>query len=880
MGMKGRWFRRRPSDDEMREELEAHVAMRAEHDRVDEAAARRRLGNILHTRESMRRIWIAAWWDALRQDAHYTWRSWRRRPAFALAAIVVLGLGLGSSTALFAALDRVLFKPLPYADPDRLVSVGVLSGIPSSISGQADPIEMMLDKPYVQLWNPAPAPFESVTAMGGANPCTIGEAEPAEVTCARVDNTFLRVLGVTVAEGRDFTPEDDVRGAPLVALISHALWRTRYGADPAAVGRTLSLDRTNAPVQRVPIVGVLPADFEMPIGTADILLPMRMRPLDMNQPFMSFLTAFGRLKRDVTTERAALMLAPQLTDVLQFISPAGRPTWSARATWRVRPLRDRRVGDAARVAWLLIAAVVVFLLIACVNVANLMLARVAERQREFAIRAAVGAGNVRLARLALAESLLLALAAGGIGLLLAFALLRTFVAIAPVRLPGIAQASIDLRVFVVAMVLVALTGLAIGLWPAVSVFRAAGWKALRSTGTSSPGARPRVRFVLVTTQIALTLALLGGSALLLRSLWNVVGIPLGFEAGRVVTLSVGLSATRYPTPAHRSAFFEALLARARATPGAVAAAVSDAPVPLGATMADASSEVEDRSLAGEVEHDPIRVRQVTPEYFDTLRIRVRNGRAFAAADRDGESVAVLTESAKRILFGAEAALERRIRFVTRSPWYRVVGVMEDLRNGGDVTAAPAPEVYMVAPRDGWRANGHLALRTTAAPADAEAFLRRIAVDLDPLLPVTVERLDAQVTRLTAQPRFTAWLLSAFGVLALLLAAAGLYSVASYLVLQRRRDIGVRMAMGASPRDVARQVVGEAGRWIIAGALLGCALGWMGTRALQSQLYGVQALDLRAWAAAVATLAVALFTAVFWPARHAAHVDPIAALRAE
>src|SRR5262245_6355816 len=206
-----RWFRRGPSDEEMREELESHLAMRAEHDGVNEAAARRRLGNVLQTREAMRCVWIAEWWDALRQDAHYTGRSWQRHPGFALGAILVLALGLGAATALFAALDRVLFRPFPYAEPDRLVSVGVLSGIPSPISGQADSIETMLDKPYVQLWNPPPAPFESVTAMGALNPCTIGEAEPAEVTCARVDNTFLRVLGVTVAEGRDFTPEDDVR---------------------------------------------------------------------------------------------------------------------------------------------------------------------------------------------------------------------------------------------------------------------------------------------------------------------------------------------------------------------------------------------------------------------------------------------------------------------------------------------------------------------------------------------------------------------------------------------------------------------------------------------------------------------------------------------
>jgi predicted permease len=860
----------------MREELEAHVALRAEHDGVNEAAARRRLGNMLRTRESMRRVWIAEWWDALRQDAYYTWRSWRRRPAFALAAVVVLALGLGSSTALFAALDRVLFRPLPYADPDRLVSVGLLMPLP----GQATPTETMMDKPYVEIWDPTPAPFAAVTAMGGTNPCTIGEAQPADLLCARVEASFLRVLGVTVAEGRDFTAEDDVRGAPLVVVISHALWRSRFGADPAAVGRTLSLDSPNAPVRRVPIVGVLPVNFEMPIGTADILLPIQMRPLDMKQPFMSVLTAFGRLAPGVTPERAELMLAPRLPEVLQFMPPAGRAIWSERAAWRVQPVRDRRVGDAARVAWLLIAAVGILLLIACVNVTNLTLVRVAERQREFAIRAAVGAGKVRLACLAFAESTLLAIGAGGIGLLLAFALLSTFVAMAPAGVPGIAQASIDVRVFMVAVVLVALAGLAIGVWPAVSVFRAGGWQGLRSTGTSSPGARPRLRFALVTTQIALTLALLGSSALLLRSLWNVVSIPLGFEADRVVTLSVGLSATRYPTPAHRSAFFEELLARARATPGAVAAVLSNAPAPLGATLGDGSSEIEDRPLAGEIHHDPIRVRQVTPEYFDTFRIRVTNGRKFAAADRDGEPAAVLTESARRILFAREPALGRGIRFVTRGPWYRVVGVAEDVRNGGDVTSDPAPEVYLVAPRDSWRANGHLALRTTATPADAEAFLRRIAADLDPLLPVTIERLDAQVTRLTARPRFTAWLLSAFGALALLLAGAGLYSVTSYLVAQRRRDIGVRMAIGASPRDVARQVVGEAGRWIIGGAIVGSALGWMGTRALQSQLYQVQAVDPWSWTGAFVALAVALMIAVFRPAFRAAHVDPVAVLRAD
>ncbi len=274
MGVKGHWFRRRPSDDEMREELEAHVAMRAEHDGVDEAAARRRLGNGLRTRERMRHVWIADWWDALRQDARFTWRSWRRQPGFALGAILVLALGLGASTALFAALDRVLFRPLPYADPDRLVSVGRLTfrGGSLAFEGQA---ESMVDTFYVQEWDRTPPPFQSVTAMVslvGTRTCEIAEGQPEGLRCDLVEQNFLRVLGVRVALGRDFAPADDVRGAPPVALISHALWVRRFGADPGVVDRALSLERAGSLLQ-VRIVGVLPPEFEMPFEPGDILLP-------------------------------------------------------------------------------------------------------------------------------------------------------------------------------------------------------------------------------------------------------------------------------------------------------------------------------------------------------------------------------------------------------------------------------------------------------------------------------------------------------------------------------------------------------------------------------------------------------------------------------
>src|SRR5262245_1473120 len=651
----------------------------------------------------------------------------------------------------------------------------------------------------------------------------------------------------------------------------------------------MTLDR--GALTQARIIGVLPPDFEMPFEIADVLLPAHLRPLDPKSRFHMSLMTLARLKPDVTPERARLMLESAWPKLRQWPAVPGY-----REEWRVRSLRDRRVGgDAIRAGWLLMGAVTVFLLIACVNVTNLMLARVGERRREFGVRAAIGAGRIRLARLALAESVLLAIVAGGIGLLVAFGLLKTFVAMAPPGIPGVADASIDLRVFLVAALLVLVTGAAIGVWPAVSVFRVGDLHGLRSTTTSSPAARPRVRFALVTTQIALTLALLGGSALLLRSLWNVVSLPLGFNAERVITLTASLSPVRYPTTEHGATFFDALLTRARAMPGAVSVASSDAPPPPLPSLVRAPIEVEGRPADPRV-YRPIRMRSVTPQYFDTFRIPVVRGRTFEDADVAGEPVVALNESAERILFAGDRAIGGRIRFPAiptppgippvQRTWFTVVGVTSDVRNGQALTDAPNPEIYFVTRPGRWvnllpvTPAGNLSLRTTASPVDAAAFLKQIVADLDSRQLVTIQTGEELFTTATAQPRFIAWLLTAFAALALALAAMGLYSVASYLVLQRRRDIGVRMAIGASPQDVATQVVGEAGRWIIAGAVIGAALGWIGTRALQSQLYEVQALDPWSWMGALLALAVVLVIAVFRPAYRAAHVDPVTALRFE
>jgi len=874
------WFRRRPSDDEMREELEAHIAMRAEHDGVDESVARRRLGNVLRTREAMRRIWIAEWWDALRQDATFTVRSWRRQPGFALGAVLVLALGLGASTAMFSALDRILFRPLPYGDADRLVSVG--RGYPDVERPDQSRV-LITSNEYSERWNPAPAPFTAVTTTSDVGKtCDITEQHPERLRCASVESNFLQTLGVPVALGRDFTREDDVRNAAPVAIISHDVWTRRFGADPGAIGRTIDLDG-----KRTPVIGVLPAGFAVPGGQSDILRPQRqLAGFDG-----ALLAAFGRLKPGVTARQAEAAIAPMIEAAANGsgrVRPASLPGGKAQA--RVVPLRDYLVGDTSRVAWLLLCAVAGLLLIACVNVANLILARMAVRDREFAVRSALGAGRIRLARLVLTEGLLLAAAGGGIGLLSATVMLRVFARLAPSSIPEIDQASLDLRVLAVTAVLAMAAGLAVGIWPALSVLRS---RALHYGARATAAAHPRMRFTLVTVQIALTITLLGGSALLLRTLWNLVAVPLGYRSERVVTMNVTPNVAHYP-PGSSGPFFEQLLERIREIPGTAAATMSSAAPPTGVALAGVHFPVDHKTevlrqgspglFAAIPLTSPLRVREVTPGYFETFGIPILRGRAFTGPDRTAQPAVIVSESAAKILFPGQDPIGHTVQVPPAKEWAEVVGVAGEIRNTG-LTEEPAPELYTL-----WRRNGRsvtsfsnmafFAIRTQAGTADAVAFLKQAVADLDPQLPVTVGLLDDEVAGLTERPRFLASLLSAFAGLALLLAAAGLYGVASYLVTQRTREIGVRIALGAAPGEMARQVIGEAGRWIAAGAAGGALLSWGATQAIRSQLFQVATVDPVSWAAAFVVLGVALLAAVVRPAILAARVDPIVTLQAD
>jgi putative ABC transport system permease protein len=883
-------FRRRELDDRVGEELEFHIGMEIEENlrrgmapSDARAAAHRKLGNRTQVREEVHRMNTIAFLDETARDVRVSLRTLRKNPGFALTAVLVLALGLGSSTAMFSALDRILFRALPYADADRLVNLGWTSRTLGSAG------LTLVGRGYLEHWKPAPEPFTSVTTIVTAvDTCDVTEQKPERLRCVKVENNFLQTMGVRLALGRDFTPEDDVRGAPPVAIISHDLWTRRFGADPAAVGRTIDLNG-----KPIPVIGVLPAGFAMPAVNAEILQAQQIYPIPFDvalpdgrraQNLGGFLTAFGRLKPGVTPQQAQAAVAPIIEEngkgLPRITQDQGQP--------RVVPLRDYLVGDAARLARLLLGAVAGLLLIACVNVANLILARMAARNREFAVRSALGAGHARLARLALSESLMLAITGGALGLLFAAGLLRVFVRLAPSSIPEIDQASLDLRVFSVAAMLALAAGAAVGIWPALSVLRS---RALQYRARATAAARPRMRFTLVTVQIALTVAMLGGSALLLRTLWNLVSVPLGYESERTVTMTVALNPALH-RPGSRLPFFDRLLEHVREIPGTASATMTGAAFPSGPRGTLTIPRIDGQTSLAADDGTRVRYRAVTPGFFQTFGIPMLQGRGFVETDRGAQQTVVLSESAAKILFPSQNPIGHTVDTAVNE-WARVIGVARDIRNAGP-TLKPEPEFYVLLPTayDGTTysrnpgfdsSTMYFAIRTQSGTADATAFLKQAVADLDPKLPatgVTVEPLDDQVARLTERPRFLAWLLSAFAGLALLLAAAGLYGVASYLVTQRTRDIGVRIALGAAPGDISRQVLSEAGRWIAAGAVIGCALAWAATRAIEAQLFGVRSRDPISWAAALAVLGIALLLAVLRPAARAARVDPIEALRAD
>ena len=867
------------SDRELDDEIRAHLDLAAEHNvnrgmDPDEArlAARRAFGGVEQIKQVYREQRSFPTLDSVLQDVRFGLRSAARSPLFTAVAVVTLALGIGATTAVFSVVDRILFRSLPYPEEDRLVSVGMVAPI--------EPNEFLLGSDYLE-WRRRQQPFASITSWSGITDCDITDQSPVRVSCARVESNFLDTFGMQPWIGRTFTAEEDRPNAPGVALISYGLWQSRFARDPGVTGKTLVLDGEPAV-----IVGVLPRDFELPtLARADLVVPQGLDEARQQRPNTgAVLRVFARLRPGFTPRQAAAALGPLFEESLGFVPPQFRKE----VRLQVRSLRERQVADARLASLVLLGAVLAVLLIACANVANLLLARAARRRRELAVRIALGAGRVRLIRQALTESLLLGVLGGLAGCLLAYALLRWFVALAPQGIPRLEQAQLDPRVLLFTLAASLLCGVLFGLAPALHRTRPEDLAGGRTVGASGSLGR----HLLVGAQVAVSVVLLAGAGLLLRSLWNLQHEPLGMNTRNTLTTSIVLGQQHYPEAAQRQSFFEELESRLRRAPGVSALAISDTLPPSGQTrtMIYSRIDVAGREPIEEGTGGMVVWRAVTPEYFAALDIPILAGRGFHEQDRSPQQHAlILSDSLARRLFPNDDPLGKQIRFGGRQEsWYTVIGVAGDVKNAG-LTGPSDPEYYLVrqhapSPFAEWLMSGdggrraRAVVRAEANPTLLAEWMKAEIAALDPTLPVSIDTLAHQVSQLAQRPRFNAVLLGLFASTGLLLAAVGLYGVMAFLVTERTREIGVRIALGATPPAIARLVLSHAARWTLGGALVGLAGAVAATRLLKTMLFGVAERDPATLLGAALILVAVALLAAWIPSRRAAAVDPMTALR--
>jgi putative ABC transport system permease protein len=826
-------------------------------------------GGVQRIREQCREERPGYWLETFVRDMRYAVRGFRRSPTFSLTVVLTLMLGIGSTTAVFSVVDRLLFRSLPYGDSERLVSVGLVAPI--------EPQEFMLGGSYYD-WQDNQKPFVALTSETGTEPCDLTERNPARLDCARVEDNFLPTLGVFPILGRNFTQAEDRPNGPRAAIISFGLWLSRFHLDREVVGKVIRIDG-----HATEIVGVLPKDFEMPrLQAADVLLPQALdvaaeRHANPGHPMW----AFARLKPGVSIEQAKAELGPLFEYSLR-LAPA---PFRKEVHLQVRSLRDRQVHDVRLAGWVLLGLVIAVLFIACANVISLFMARGASREREVAVRSALGASRMRLARQALTESLTLSIAGGFAGCLFAMFLLRLFIAIAPEGMPFLSKARIDLRILSFALATSLICAVCFGLLAAV---RKAGVEAL--TGRARATIRHAVlRRWLVIAQITASMILLSGGALLAHSFWNLEKQNFGMNAENIVTAAISLGQTSYPTAESQMAFFQQLERNLRYGPGITAFAISDS-IPPGGYHDDqiyASLRVEGRPALSSGTGGTVASRWVTPEYFRVLQIPVVQGQGFTDEElTSNDHFVVLSKSLAARLFPGETPLGQHLHLhngapTENDPSYTVVGVAADVKNGG-LAEGDEPEYYRLRRQrtQDWDRSSVLILKTTLPLAATEAWIRSQVASLDPTVPVDIKTLSERVGKLADRPRFEMLLVGFFAFTGLLLAVVGLYGVISFFVVQRTQEIGIRMAVGASRADILRLVLANALRLIAPGVFFGLVLAFALSRVLSSLLFNVAPHDPVAFAGVTGLLILVAFLATLVPASSATRVNPTVALRCD
>jgi len=863
-----RWLaQRRDKEAELREELRFHLdeeAGQRQEDGVaaDEArfAARCELGNLTLVEEDTRTAWGWTWLEEITQDLRYGLRLLRKSPGFTAVAVLTLALGIGANTAIFSVVNAVLLKSLPFKDPEQLVMVWNRAA--AAAGGDRTPLAVadLLD------WRAQNRSFADIAAFQWGSFNYAGGDLPEQLRAANVTANFFSVLGVQAQLGRTFLPEEDRPGAQHVALLSDGFWRSRFASDTQVLGRTLTLGD-----EAYTVIGILPAKLDFTAKEVSLWTTLQLKPPTRRGPY--FLTGVARLKKDVSLQRARVEMS-----TLKTSYPSGQYTLSGQQfNFNAVPVSEFILGDVRLALLVLMAAATLVLLIAAVNVANLMLVRSAARVKEMSLRTALGASRSRIIRQLLTESTLLAVTGGALGTLLAIAGVRVLLKIAPDTIPRLSQVGIDGRVLGWTALVSVVTGLLFGLAPKWQTTRLSLEEALKESGratTESTGKR-RWHSLLVVTELSLAVMLLISAGLLTKSFWRLQRVDSGVSTERILTMQIPLRGPHYEKAQQLDSFYPHLLERIQTLPSVRAVAVSNSLPPDSNEYSDNFS-IEGRPAVPSQPPPIAYMILVSTDYFRAFSIPLRKGRFFTTADAaNSPPVAIISETTARQFFPNEDPLGKRI-----TEKGEIVGVVGDVKYSG-LADSIQPAIYEpLTQAHTWDA--FLSVRTDAAdPLSLVTAVRDKIKSLDPELPVSqVGTLESRFARAVAQPRFRTTLIASFAALALVLAVVGTYGVISYSVTQRTHEIGIRVALGAPRKSVLKLVLGQGTALAIAGVLIGLAGSFALTGLLRNLLFNVSATDWPTFAGTTLLLSGTALLACYFPARRATRVDPVQALRHE
>jgi putative ABC transport system permease protein len=890
--------RRQKLDDELRQEVDTHLALSEDEARAGgltgdgpRRQARARFGNALVHRERALDTVIMTSVESAWKETVFAARRLLRSPAFSLAAVLTLALAIGANAAIFSVVERVLLNPLPYPDSDRLIDLDHGAQLLNLPSG------MGITRGYYYQYLERARTLEGIALYSSGDETITGDGEPQRIRVTRATTSLAAVMRVWPEVGRWFTEDEGKPGGPARAVLSHGLWVRRYGGDPHVVGRSITISGVQADV-----IGVMPASFAFPDARVEAWLPQQ---ITRSMGFGIWLyNAVARMRDGVTVERVRSELNPLIADIetafpgdpFAIGNSRSLKVWSMAGT-----LKEATVGAVARALWMVLGSVGLVLLVACANIANLFLVRSEARQREVGVRLALGAGRAGIARYFIAESVLLSLAGGAVGLALAWGAVRLLVSTGPATLPRLGEIRLDGFAVAYTFLLSVVSAVAFGaipLWhgaPLASTLNEGG------RGNTTSRGRHRARRFLMGAQVAMALILLIASGLMVRSFQKLRDVDPGFNPGSTLVFNVALPAAAYPSRASAVAVHRQLIDRLSAIPGVSAASASTC-LPLSGGCFGNTMLVRGRAQLPNATPPPVVFRAVAGDYFETMGIRVVRGRTITRGDVDRhEPIVVISEAMARRVFPGEDPIGQYVlsnaplrRDGTPStPALEIVGIVADTSTQSLAERNLASQLYMPMSIAGGPDFPPIALvgpdvstmnfvvRSSVVPTTLAASVRHAVDAVDPKLAIArVTTLQAIVGRASAQMAFTMVMIAIAGVVALLLGIVGIYGVMSYIVSQRTSEIGVRLALGAEPRSVATMILKQGGAVALAGAAIGVTMALAGSRLIASLLYGITPRDPSVFIGTTLVLLIVSALACWIPARRAARLSPLDALRAD